>query len=306
MEKISSVLKFHHPKNGLQNYLETHLKAWVKNRKDCEMSTEMFTALKKESNPNISTTNGDKNVTLLEKSLSGLFDLSKQITSASKNDREQSVKKYYQTIIQHCAYVENSDFLNSSIGSDSLDQASRYPFIKLRRRIRNLTKYNTGAYLFLKDGIKYIQQYVGERDDPYKILKFTFIGDSTGLNMNPQQITWPKVPTAPNVSGASFWTEKANFTAHVHCEVAMIYYIVIQRLSLRVIGSSTVTCNACRMFVDAVTDQGAFYGWKLPQDSVKDQYDWLMISSETSNPMKVCFETVYSRVKERAQTFLGA
>lgn len=306
MVKINSVLRHHQPSDGLQKFVEDRLELWVTSRKESGLATEMFTALKKESNPNISSTDGDKNVTLLKKSFSGLFELSGQIASAAQNNRERNVKSLYNAFIQHCGYIENSDFLESSVHADYLDEQSKYPFIKLRRRIRNLTKYNSGAFLFLKDGITYIQKYVGERDDLNKILKFTFIGDSPGVNMAPQQIKWPKAPTIRNVPGASLWKENTQFAAHVHCEVAMVYYIVIHGLSPRVIGTSTLSCNACRNFINAVSDQGTYYGWKLPPDSFKEEYDWLMISTDPKAPVKACFETVYNAVKERAQNYISA
>lgn len=306
MAKISSVLRHHQPSNGLQKFVEDRLELWVTSRQASGLATEMFTALKKESNASISATNGDQNVLLLKKSLSGLFDLSGQIASAAPNNREKTVKSLYKAFIQHCGYIENSDFLESSVHAEYLDEQSKYPFIKLQRRIRNLTKYNSGAFLFLKDGITYIRQFVGERDDLNKILTFTFIGDSLGVNISPQQIKWPNAPTIRNVPGASLWKASAQFAAHVHCEVAMVYYIVIRDLSLRVIGTSTLPCNACRDFIDAVSNQSTYYGWKLPPYSFKEEYDWLMIPTDPKTLVKAYFETVYNAVKERALNYIRA
>lgn len=307
MAKISSVLKYHQPSIGLQRFLETELVLWAETRKRVGLPTEMFNALQKERDPKISSTDGDSNVALLKKSLSSIFDLSRRVATVATKDREKTVKSLYDLFVQDCKYVENSNFLNDPNRSSS-NKEYMYPFVKLRRRIRNLTKYNAGAFSFLDDGIKYIQKLVGEHNDPSNILKFTFIGNSPGFDMmGPQKISWPKTPTIRNVEGASLWTENTQFDAHVHCETAMVYYIIKHGLPpLRVIGSSTPACNACNDFIGAVSGQTGtiYYAWKLPPKSTKEEYDWLMIPTNTRDPMKECFEMVHTRVKERAQIYI--
>lgn len=223
---------------------------------------------------------------------------------------EKAKIKLYNEYKDACVAIDNSEFTNQSLGTASLRIADPYwchelPkrdifFLQmLRRRCRRLCMYSTGAQKSLTTGLDHFQaRFARSSTNLTSLLEFEWIGDSDHeINIVPKQLTWPEgsipfiesIVTSsddPDINAAArikkipqcfteLWTEGGMVTVRLHCEVAMLYYLVKNKIDVEfaTIGTARLPCYACEMFVigAAPTRKGA---WKLPESTTFLRGDW--------------------------------
>lgn len=240
-------------------------------------------------------------------------NLRKLITGAPidhDNLDEQAKIKLYQEYKAACVAIDSSELINQSLGTASLRIADPYwcrelPkrdifFLQmLRRRCRRFCIYSTGAQKYLTTGLDHFQgRFARSSTDLTSLLKFEWIGNRDHeINIIPKQLTWPEgsIPFIESIIASSvdpdikeaagikellpyfteLWTKGDKVTVRVHCEAAMLYYLVKNKIDVEfaTIGTARSPCYACEMFVigAAPTRKGA---WKLPKSTTFLRGDW--------------------------------
>lgn len=244
-------------------------------------------------------------------------------------------------MLESCEQIDTSDFMKKSLqpfseGGDLewqrlLGHENALFLIDVQKLIRRLRMYTAGMTTFLTDGLKhYFLPAFKRYQDPQsflqhihfnwikypehsKVAPLTFPGKPaswitariSSLNSAKVHATSTGKLASLSARAATLWREGDEIHGNVHCEIALISYLVKNNVNIQhnVFGTARAICFACQYFLNRCRS-GCSRNFYYDSVAKKIAYDWI-VPSVAGAPEEFWEKPCLTSVCERAGQISG-